>query len=140
MGAGTGGTVSQADVQMLRRGFEAFAREGIAGIFDFATEDFELVTPIVGEEPSLGREGAISALEDQFQVFEHWTVQPEEFIDLGRHIVVVVRQHVRTRRSGVVIDTTAAWTFELRDGKAARLTIHTDKDEALAALDQSRRQ
>jgi len=132
--------MSQADVETLRRGFAAFAREGIAGVFEFATDDFELVTPLVGQERSLGRDETISALEDQFEVFEDWSVEPEEFIDLGRHIVVVVRQHVRTRRSGVVMDTPAAWTFEMRDGRAARLTIHTGKEAALAALGQTRRQ
>jgi ketosteroid isomerase-like protein len=132
--------MSQADVETLRRGFAAFSREGITGVFDFATDDFELVTPLVGQELSLGRDETVNALEDQFDVFEDWSVEPEEFIDLGRHIVVVVRQHVRTRRSGVVMDTPAAWSFEMRDGKAARLTIHTDKEAALAALGQTRRQ
>jgi ketosteroid isomerase-like protein len=131
--------MSQADVEVLRRGFEAFSQEGISGVLPLGSDDFELVTPgIVGG----GREGLTRALQDQLDVFEEWTVEPEEFIDLGDQVLVVVRQRARGRGSGVTIDTHSAWVFTMRDGKAVRLAIHVGKQEALAALseDQTRRQ
>ena len=133
--------MSQADVDMLRRGFDAFSNEGITAVFDFASDDFELVTPPgVGGERYRGREGTLRALQDQLDVFEDWTVEPREFVDRDRHVVVVVHQHVRGRGSGVVLDTDSAWDFEMNEGKVVRLTVHATKEEALAAIDQTRRQ
>ena len=65
-------------------------------------------------------------------MFEYWTVEPLEYVDLGEHVAVVVYQHARGKGSGVTVRSKSTWLFTLRDGKAVRLSLLPDLEAARA--------
>ena len=68
-------------------------------------------------------------------------VEALEFVDLGEHVVVTVRQCGRGRGSGVTLESKSAWPFTMRNGRAIGLALFHDTKSAIASVqDQSFRQ
>ena len=135
--------MSRANVDLIRDGFEAFRREGLDGIIQLFDPRVEVLTPINPEAQRLvGHDELRRSLEDQFEAFDDWELEPVEFEAVGEDVVVVsVRQRGRGRGSGVTVQASSAWLFTVRDGKAVRLALHRTKADALAeARSQSLRQ
>ncbi len=65
--------------------------------------------------------------------FERLDLVPEEYIGLGDNVVVVVRFVDRGRESGVPIDERLCHVWTVREGKAVRMAVHSDREEALRA-------
>jgi ketosteroid isomerase-like protein len=134
--------VSQADVDLIRGGFDTFADDGLDAILRLMDPEIELLTPANPDmQRGTGHEGVRRSLNGLLEMFEYWNVEALEFVDLGEHIVVSVCQYARGRGSGVTVESRSAWLFTMRNGKAVRLALHTDKAEAIeAAQNQSLRQ
>jgi ketosteroid isomerase-like protein len=134
--------VSQADVDLIRGGFDTFADDGLDAILRLMDPEIELLTPANPDmQRGTGHEGVRRSLNSMLEMFEYWNVEALEFVDLGEHIVVSVCQYARGRGSGVTLESKSAWMFTMRDGKATRLALFHDKAEAIASLDdQSLRQ
>jgi ketosteroid isomerase-like protein len=134
--------VSQADVDLIRGGFDTFADDGLDAILRLMDPEIELLTPANPDmQRGTGHEGVRRSLNGLLEMFEYWNVEALEFVDLGEHIVVSVCQYARGRGSGVTVESRSAWLFTMRNGKAVRLALHSDKAEAIqAAQNQSLRQ
>jgi ketosteroid isomerase-like protein len=63
--------------------------------------------------------------------WEDWRAEPDEFLEIGDHVVVLARYIGRGRGSGVEIQQEGAHVFELRDGKVVRLEIYASRELAL---------
>ncbi len=129
--------MSQENVEAVRYGWEALIRGDIeAGLESYADdcvfEDFpEMPDPAV----YLGHQGMVQAIEHFTQVWGGLLFEPVEFIDAGEDVVIaVVTMRGRGGGSGVPLDTTAAWLYEMRDGKVARTRAYTSKRQALDAV------
>ena len=134
--------MSQADVDLIRGGFDTFADDGLDAILRLMDPEIELLTPANPDmQRGTGHEGVRRSLNGLLEMFEYWNVEALEFVDLGEHIVVSVCQYARGRGSGVTVESRSAWLFTMRNGKAVRLALHSDKAEAIeAAQNQSLRQ
>jgi ketosteroid isomerase-like protein len=67
--------------------------------------------------------------------FESYYARPEEFIDAGDAVVVRLRQGGRGKQSGVEVEMPPYWqVYRLRDGRAVRIEVYSDHDEALEAV------
>ena len=62
--------------------------------------------------------------------WEHWRAEPDDFLEIGDHVVVLARYIGRGRGSGVEIHQEGAHVFELRDGKVVRLEIYASRERA----------
>ncbi len=62
---------------------------------------------------------------------------PEEFIDLGRDVVVVLRISGRGAQSGVPVDAQIVTVWTIEDGRAVRARAFTSREEALKAAGRS---
>jgi ketosteroid isomerase-like protein len=128
------------NLELVRRGFELFDREGaLAVLAKFAAPDIEVhVGPNL--EPSgsyRGREAAIRWAEEWFEAWEGLEMDPEELIEVGERIVVVpLREVARGRASGVAVEANLAFLFEIQDEKMIRFHLYSDKAQALAAAEQ----
>jgi ketosteroid isomerase-like protein len=71
--------------------------------------------------------------------WDHWRAVPEEFLELGDHVVVMASYRGRGRGSGVEIVQEGAHVFKLRDGKVVRLEIFASRERALASVPTSAR-
>jgi len=82
-----------------------------------------------------GIDGLLRLNEEIRNVWREFRVVPEQFIDAGDRVVVLETIHARGRGSGVELDTrTSATIWTLRDGRATRVQIGFDRQEALKAV------
>jgi ketosteroid isomerase-like protein len=65
---------------------------------------------------------------------ENWRAVPEDYLELGDHVVVLATYHGRGKGSGVEINQEGAHVFEFRDGKVVRLEIFASRAKAIESV------
>ncbi len=128
--------MSQENIAVLRRGYEAWNRGDRDAAFELMELDFELQLPEGGMNVGTfhGREGVTKLFEDYFEVFESFRMEPEEFFEADDRIVVFVRTPARGKGSGVEVVFRPAHLWTMRAGRAVRLEIFPERMEALEAV------
>ena len=127
--------MSQADIETLRLGYEAFSRGDWDTPTRFAHPEFELQTADRAVNPGTyrGLEEVMRFFEDLFEPFEEVTVDPEEFFERGDQIAVFVRVRLRPSGSNALVENRIGHLWTMREGKAARLQVFPRREEALEA-------
>lgn len=64
------------------------------------------------------------------------TIEPEELIERGDHVLALVRYRATGRTTGAALNAPVAHLFELRDGRIERLRMSTGHAEGRHALDE----
>ena len=128
--------MSRENVESLRRGFEALSRDDTETaemlLRDLVAPGFEM-HPLWLDKVYRGADGMWAMWADAREVWADYSFELEEIVDLGEHVVTVVRVLGRGAESGVPIDQRLAmlWTF---DGlKAVHAKSFPSLAEALAA-------
>ena len=127
-------------VEILRRRIEAWNRR-----------DFDTV--VLGYHPRIerydfragagapfvyyGPEGSIKAFEELIEAFDELQLHPEQFLEFGDRVLMVVRVTGRARLGNMAFTERHAeiFTFD-EDGLTTRLEVHRDKEAALAVLER----
>ena len=65
--------------------------------------------------------------------WEDWELEVEDYLDAGERVVVIVRQHGRSKASGVSVDMHFAQVWTIRDGQQVRMQMYASTKEALEA-------
>jgi uncharacterized protein len=127
--------MSQADIDILRAGYDAFNRGDREAVFSAASADFELTTADRVTNPGTyrGIAAARDFFDDLFAPFEEVMVEPEEFFENGDRIVTLIVVRSRPRGSSAVVENRIAHLWTMRDGKVARLHIFPERHRALEA-------
>lgn len=127
--------MSQADVDTLRAGYEAFSRGDWDAVLSAAHPDFELKTADRVTNPGTyrGLNEVRRFFEDLFDPFEEVVAEPQEFFERGDRIVVLVLVRLRPRGSSAVIENRIGHLWTMRDGKAVRFEIFPEREKALEA-------
>jgi ketosteroid isomerase-like protein len=128
-------SVAGANAEALRRGFEAYAGGGFDAVRDLFDPAVEWRT---GEdEPDVatyrGHDGVKARIDAVFESFAELSLEPEQFIAEGDHVVVPVGGRLRGRGSGVEVDYHETWVFSLHEGRVTRVREYRDRTEALEA-------
>jgi ketosteroid isomerase-like protein len=129
--------MSQENIEIVRRLYEAVERDGWEGAAEFLGEDIELR----GTSGGLSEGSVAHGLEDVKETFETWDAEawdetrltPQEFIDTGDRVVVLQHELRRGRGSGVEVESETAVIFELRGGRVIRVQGFMDQGDALEA-------
>jgi limonene-1,2-epoxide hydrolase len=128
--------MSQANVELLRRGIDEMTRVGISemNLRLYYHPDVEYLPLRSATE---GAYHGIAGIErfgaDTEEVFEKF--EPHfEFLDLGERVLAWGVLHVRARGSGIETDIATGGIFEFRDGKIVRWEDFGSKDKALEAV------
>jgi ketosteroid isomerase-like protein len=126
--------LSQENVEVVRRGYEAYARGDMAAML--ADLDPDMVT--YREEPDgatfKGRDGFLEAIAEWVEDFDEFVATAEELIDANdRQVVVRVRQTATGSQSGAPIEGDFWFVHTLSDSKVTRLDMFASKDSALEA-------
>jgi ketosteroid isomerase-like protein len=135
--------MSQENVEIVRRAFDAFNRTYAAGatdlseLLDFLDPDVEWV-PIMAVLEGItyqGYEGMRQWIEDVKRDWADFEPRPEHFLDLGDDRVLVLGSwHARGRGGDVPLDIPqGAWLIQIRNGKIVRLQTFTERKKALEA-------
>ena len=131
--------MSQANVDIVKRGIDAFNRRDVEALADVVTPDFEwfpaLPSTVEGERFSgyRGREGIETYFEDVRSTWEGLRVLGNEFRDLGDSVLVLGRADGRGRGSGIEVDMPLGVIYDFRDGRVSRVRTYLDHGEALRA-------
>jgi ketosteroid isomerase-like protein len=133
--------MSQENVEIVRRGFEAFTRGGWEPLFGtvWAPEIVSDMSPagIAGLGVYHGFDELRSFFEDWFGTFpfEDWEQEVDDIIDCGDEVVVALtRQRGRGSASGVSVELEYAQVITFREGKIVRSVVYTDRGQALEAV------
>jgi ketosteroid isomerase-like protein len=122
--------MSEENVQLIRRIYEAWDREESAG--EFISEDVEYVNPGYAVEPGTRRgRKSFAVVRDTYGDF---ALEVERFIDAGEEDVVVLAQYTGSgRSSGVPVAGEHGYVWTVRDGVAVRFCWFQSHREALQA-------
>jgi ketosteroid isomerase-like protein len=132
--------MSQENVEIIRRAFGEFAREGWEPLMGTVWGP-EIVwnmspTGIPGLGIYRGFDELRSFFEDWFSAFpfEEWEQELDEVIDCSEQIVVALtRQRGRGSTSGAVTELEYAQVIKLRGGTVVEVDIYLDRARALEA-------
>ena len=129
--------MSEENVNLARRGYEALAAGDLEAVL--ALLDTEVSVEVHTGRPDLpevlhGHKGFLENLQGLTDVFEDIEIEPEEFIDLGEHLVVPIYTAVHGRSSGIKIENRVVHIWTMRDGKATRFRVYGTRQQALEAL------
>jgi len=122
--------MSRENVEIVRRVYDAWARDQLPGPARLFDPKIEYVNPPDAVEPGT-RHGlaAFSRVHDMVEGWETWQIEPERFISAGERVAVVVRYRAHWRTSGVDVEAheSALWTLPMArwcatSGSTARMT------------------
>jgi ketosteroid isomerase-like protein len=129
--------MSQANVETLRQGFEAFNSGDIERILAFAHPDFEaVVPPELSAEPDTyrGHDGIRRYFQSFEDAMDEVRFQPERFWDVGQSVVAVVQLTAKGRQTGIPVEQRIAQVWSIRNGKALGVRTYPSLSEALEAV------
>jgi uncharacterized protein len=123
--------MSQENVEIVRRAYEAFNRRDLPAILDRIHPDVELQTTV---ETHHGHAGVEDWVERADEVFDSLVMTVEETIDLDDHVVAAVREQAGGKGSGIDIDQRFTHVWTVQAGRVVRLQAFTERSAALKAV------
>jgi ketosteroid isomerase-like protein len=139
----TGPVTSEANLELVRRGFEALGEGGVEGLLPFIHPEFETTTPSgLAAEPDTyrGPEGIRRYFDSFYEAMDEVSFEPEELLPVGHLVVVRLTLRARGRTTGIETAQSLAQVWELRGDRAIRVESFATLEEAIAAAEaRSRR-
>jgi uncharacterized protein len=128
--------MSQGNIDLTRRGYEAFARGDLDAVLEFMHPEIEAHDPPEVPDAAIyrGRDAVRRDWEETAGLFEDFSIDVEKSIDRDDEVVVFLRFRGRGRDSGAELEAPMAHVWTLHDGKAVRLRQFLDRAEALEAV------
>jgi ketosteroid isomerase-like protein len=131
--------MSQENVEIIRRLWLAYVRRDYEASTAALDDAVELSSdPRANMETGLvsGRGPVVASIAGFVSSFDdYWCEEPEELIDVGDWVVVVVRSGGRGRTSGVPVSQVWTVAYKLRRGRITRIEFHPDKSEAMTSIE-----
>jgi hypothetical protein len=127
--------MSQQNVEIVRRGFTAFTRGHYALFLELLDPDVVWIPfgATLEGRAYHGHDGVREWLEGLLTDWEFFVPYAEDFRDLGDRVLVFGYWRARGRASGVELERTGTWLFDVKGGKTMRLQTYSDRAEALEA-------
>jgi ketosteroid isomerase-like protein len=130
--------MSEADVELARRGFKSLAVGDAEGLIDLVHPEFEMTTPAsLASEPDTyrGPEGVRRYFDSFYEAMDEISIQAERYEDLGGGRVLtpsVLR--ARGRTTGLAFEQRVVLIWEIREGLSYRLHVFATEEEARASI------
>jgi hypothetical protein len=128
--------MSEENVELVRRAYDAFNRGDAEGMFADVAPELEYIA--TGAIPGAG--GVYRGTEQFGQFLDRWWgefhethVEVHELIDAGNQVLASLTFRGRGKQSGVETNWSLWQLWTLRDGKAVRGQGFADRDAALEA-------
>jgi uncharacterized protein len=138
--------MSQENVEIAQRFYAAgtalFERAAAGADVSDAFDYWELVDPDVvlvevAEFPDAATYRGIDQvrrwLQAFFDIFDTISVEPQEFIPVGDHVLVPTRQRFRSK-AGVAVEQDITQVLQFREGRVIYATGYRDRSNALKAV------
>jgi ketosteroid isomerase-like protein len=126
-------------VELLRRFYESFNQRDVDSVLELCTDDVEIykdpdVVEMVAALTPRGQERVAQYLRGWLESWDDYIVRPEEFLQSGEDVAVLVRLRARGKGSQFELEGEMADVFVVRGGKIARLRLYVLRKDALDAL------
>jgi ketosteroid isomerase-like protein len=124
------------EIEVLRRGYETFEREGIEGIMPLLDPDIEWRNPADSPIAGVfhGHDGVRTWYAAATEAFEELGFIPDEMRPLGAgRVLVLLRLSFRGLGSEIDMEVPFAHIWRIRNGLATHLQMYSDPNEALEA-------
>lgn len=127
--------MSQENAEVVRRNIEAFNDRDLDLLLSLTDPGAEFHSFRAQLEGTVyrGHDGLRQFVDDMYDDWSSFRIDPIEFHERGDLVVVVGRITGVSRASGVEIDSVAGFLTEVRDGRVSKVISHSDPDEALRA-------
>jgi ketosteroid isomerase-like protein len=132
--------MSQENVEIVRRVYEAVACGDSATVFALYDEDVEIdgsrlpEASLAGPGVLRGHEGLRQVSRDWGEAWESAQDACKELIDAGEQVISVVARRALGRASGIRVDAERAGVWTIRHGKVIHVVWFPSKVEALKAV------
>jgi ketosteroid isomerase-like protein len=128
--------VSQENVEVVERAFEAFNRDGPKAVLAWLAPDVEWhdLVDLPDAEVHHGHPGFLKAFEQFLGPLEDYTVSSNEIINHGEQLVVCARIIGRGRGSGARFEQRVCGVWTVRSRLVARVVWFRTREEALEAV------
>jgi uncharacterized protein len=127
--------MSQENVEIIRRGFDAWQEGDLAANLRLVHEDVVCcrMAPLIDPQTYHGLDGYLEFASDWFEPYDEFELRPNEYIDAGDRIIVEVAQEGRLSGSNSMMQGTFWFVMTVHDGKVIRFEIYGGRDQALEA-------
>jgi ketosteroid isomerase-like protein len=129
------GAMSQENIEIIRRAYEAANRGDFAGADAYVHPDVEFHTYAQSPEAGVyrGKEAVRKYNENLFGQFESIRFDVEEIIDAGDRVVVLSTQHAVPKGGQQEMSVRVAEVWTIRDGLLAERRSYSTREEAFEA-------
>ena len=122
-----------ANVEVVRRGAEAWSRGDLDAMLREYATDVEIADPErVGAGPFRGHEALRQFIAEWLEAWDRYELSLDAIVDAGDAAVLFQRHRGRAKGSGIEVDHRGALLVRLRDGKIVFHRPYTHRAEALA--------
>jgi ketosteroid isomerase-like protein len=128
--------MSQENLEIIRRGLDAFNRRDVNSFSELATDDFVWLPALPGavEGGSYeGRSGIRRYFAESQSTWEQLTVLCDEVRDLDESVLVIGRALGRGLGSGIEVETPLAFIAEFRAERISKVSTYLSHADALRA-------
>ena len=130
--------MTEENLDVIRRGYEAFGRGDINALLESFDEQINWVTPGPPELATSGNRTGRQAVAQFFtavnDTFEIQRFEPREFLAQGDRIVVLGSETARVRTTGKVLELDWVHVFALRNRKVIAFQEFCDTAAVVAAM------
>jgi uncharacterized protein len=125
--------MDQAHVDLLRAFYDALNRDDVDSAVELCDPDVRvwLNPDVVGALSPRGHKEVANYLRGWFESWDMYVPRPQEFIDAGDQVVVMVELRARGKGSRFEIEEEMADVFTLDDGNIVQLRLYVDRNVAL---------
>jgi ketosteroid isomerase-like protein len=128
----------QQNLEIIRRGYDAFGHGDIDTLLGLFDERIEWVTPGPADLPTSGRRTGRQEVAQFFgtvnDLFEIHRFEPKQMIAQGDRVVVLGEESATVKATGKVLDNSWAHVFTLRDGLVVAFQEYLDTAATVAEL------
>ena len=133
--------MSESNVDVVRKGYEAFGRGDLNGLLALLDEQISWVAPGPPELATSGRRTGRQEVGAFFgtlnEIFDIQRFEPTDFIAQGDRVVVLGSETARVRANDAVVDLDWVHVFTLRGGKVVAFQEFFDTAAAVSALSKT---
>ena len=125
--------------ELAARAFDAFQRGDVEAVNSALDPEIEVVIAdgLANAGTWHGIDGFWESVATWLEAFDDYKVEVQgiETPD-DDHVIVEARQTAKGRASGVPVELTTYFLFEMREGISTRYELHASRDDAMAAIAQ----
>ena len=129
--------MSQENVELARRGFEAINRRDIETVLELCDPAIELRPSLVGgveQTTFVGREGYRKWFEQQFETYDYVSFEPHDIRAVGDQVVALYTTRIRGAQSGLELESPGATVFTIKAGRVVKQVGFQNQTDALEAV------